>query len=100
MAKGLSILAANGATPPAHTEVRMRSFQRDYRPPPLPRRPLSPDAVLSLGARNSLIEGCICVIGVTCAHCIACEISVKLPQDIWKEGCTGHTELRSKEGDR
>ena len=62
------------------------NLKGDYMPPtPYPTGPLpSPNAILSLCSRNSLIEEGICVTGVACAHRIACEISVKLPKDIWK----------------
>lgn len=47
-------------------------------------QPGPPNAVLSLCSRNSLIEERICVVGTTGAQCVACEIAVKLPKDIWK----------------
>lgn len=65
-------------------------------PPTLsPTGPPPPDDLLSLCSRNSLIKECICVIGITRAHRVACEISIKLPKDIWKRrGGTGHREFK------
>lgn len=70
-----------------HREVRLTiSKGTTYRPliATPPNRPSSPNAILSLCSGNSLIKECICVIGIARAHCVACEISVKLPKDVWK----------------
>lgn len=55
----------------------------------------SPSAILSLRSGDRLIEERICVIGIARAHRVACEVSIKLPKDIWKKGAwTRHRELK------